>query len=45
MKVMDTLRDWKEPLVDEHAKALGAECEFVLRGDCFELILRCRCAG
>jgi hypothetical protein len=23
---MDGLRSWKEPLIDEHAKTLGAEC-------------------
>lgn len=28
MKVMDMLRSCGEPVVDEHAKALGAECEY-----------------
>lgn len=23
---MDSLRSWKELLIDEHAKSLGAEC-------------------
>jgi hypothetical protein len=26
MGIYETLRSWKEPLVDEHAEALGAEC-------------------
>ena len=37
MKIMEALRSWGEPLVDEHAEALGAECKFgewgVGRGD------------
>lgn len=36
MKVMDTLREWKEPLVDEHAKALGAECKLIFRDHEYE---------
>ena len=28
MNIMEALRSWGEPLVDEHAKALGAECKF-----------------
>lgn len=31
MGVMDGLRAWGEPLTDEHAKALGAECKPVPR--------------
>jgi putative intracellular protease/amidase len=27
MEVFDTIRSWGEPLVDEHAKALGATCK------------------
>lgn len=27
MGIMDGLRSWGEPLVDEHAKALGANCK------------------
>jgi hypothetical protein len=26
MGVMDGLRAWKEPMIDEHAEALGAKC-------------------
>jgi putative intracellular protease/amidase len=28
MKIMDTLRDWNEPMIDEWAEKLGAKCEF-----------------
>jgi len=27
MGIMDGLRAWKEPMIDEHAEALGAECK------------------
>jgi hypothetical protein len=27
MGVMDGLRSWGEPMIDEHAKGLGAECK------------------
>ena len=27
MGVMDGLRSWGEPMIDEHAKVLGAECK------------------
>ena len=27
MGIMDGLRAWKEPMIDEHAQALGAECK------------------
>jgi hypothetical protein len=26
MGIMDGLRAWNEPMIDEHAKALGANC-------------------
>jgi putative intracellular protease/amidase len=29
MGVMDGLRAWGEPMIDEHAKVLGAECKAV----------------
>ena len=28
MGIMDGLRAWNEPMIDEHAKALGANCMF-----------------
>lgn len=27
MGIMEGIRAWNEPLIDEHAKTLGAECE------------------
>jgi putative intracellular protease/amidase len=33
MGLMDTLRSWKEPLVDETAEQLGAKCTFLPRQD------------
>jgi putative intracellular protease/amidase len=29
MGIMEGLRSWNEPLVDEHAKLLGAECKLL----------------
>lgn len=30
MGIMDGLRAWNEPMIDEHAKALGAICKTIL---------------
>jgi putative intracellular protease/amidase len=47
MKIMEALRSWGEPLVDEHAEALGAECKFWVDEELGgEMMLTvCRCEG
>ena len=35
MGVMAALRSWNEPLIDEHAKALGAKCKYTCCSDVF----------
>jgi hypothetical protein len=51
MGIYDTLRSWKELLVDEHAEALGAECTvpymlFLLNfADVFDQMSRPRVCG